>query len=516
MSDGAKPGWISSARIFGAGGVSMLAGSAIVLLSEWDQTGVTVAAAGTFVLLCSLIPKKPQRIKWNNPRDVVWSPGQTLGGIGVLNAQLVEGNGQLTYDPDAATPLEPGTHTLNVTAAETMRYYAKTAKIVLKVKKATPVVTWAPATPFDYGTPLTDADHLNATLSVPCAPPNYNQAEGAVLDAGTRRVSVTCTPNDTAHYETVSAYRDLVVNPVAPLVVWPAAAIVLIYQTNGRAVPVAVTATFQGAPVAGQLRYNNQNGNGQIHIGPLDGGARALAVTFVPTSPNFLNVPGTVNLQINPATPVLTWNPTDLDDGAALGPNQLNAQVRLAGVLVPGNYAYVTAAGGVIHVAVPWPTMTVTFVPANAANFNAPPPLTVDIPVRLTNAQKTAGGIGPVGIRNKILFGSIQPNDDLVGAHSPSIVGDPDYAIANLVVNPNGTRTVDVRKRQPDGVTWSNWKVDNTLPPANWNDQQVLAATIAVGAAAVPGGPGVNGVYGGVPWRVLKAANGNVHASYPL
>jgi hypothetical protein len=468
--------------VTGAGGVSIAAGVALAFLSLPWAAGAAGVVGGAVVVCSLIIPKKPQTIIWNNPKAVTWEPGLKLGASPALNAKLKVGNGQLTYTPDANSDLEPGTHTLKVTASETGWYYAKSATVQLTVRKAKPTITWEPATPIDYGTPL-GAAHLNASLSVPGQQYAF---ENDFLNVGQVRISVTITPQDTDHYQTVSADRVLEIRPVAPAVVWPAAPIQLTYRPVGRQVPVVVTATFQGAAVPGKLRYGGQTVAGIINIAALNGGAHPLAVTFVPDSGNFLQVPGVVNLQINPATPAIVWNPAPIDDGVVLGAAQQNAQGRFENQNVPGPMAYVPA-GGAVQIAVPMPTMTATFNPANAANYNAPAPLTIFIPIVVTLAQKQAAGI-TVGTQNKLLNGSIMPNDDLVGAHSATIVGSPDHQIANppgVVVNPNGTQTVTVRKRMPDGVNFSNWKA-STLPPAGWTDEQFLKATIQVGAQ--PGG----------------------------
>jgi sugar lactone lactonase YvrE len=77
----------------------------------------------------------------------------------------------------------------------------------------TPKITWSTPAAITYGTPLS-ATQLNASFSVPgtCA---YTPVIGTVLGAGAQTLSVTCTPTDTADYNSATATVSLTVNKVA-------------------------------------------------------------------------------------------------------------------------------------------------------------------------------------------------------------------------------------------------------------------------------------------------------------
>lgn len=81
----------------------------------------------------------------------------------------------------------------------------------LTVTSATATVTWTPAGPVTYGTPL-GTNQNNATASVP-GTFTYNPTNGSVLPVGTNSLSVLFNPTDTNYTS---------VNLTAPLVIFPA------------------------------------------------------------------------------------------------------------------------------------------------------------------------------------------------------------------------------------------------------------------------------------------------------
>ena len=94
------------------------------------------------------------------------------------------------------------------TPADTVNYATATKTVTLTVSKASPVITWTPA-PMVAGDALGDAQ-LNtsaAYLGVPVAGTyTYSPAAGTVESVvGSRTLSVTFTPTDTARYNTVSS-----------------------------------------------------------------------------------------------------------------------------------------------------------------------------------------------------------------------------------------------------------------------------------------------------------------------
>jgi hypothetical protein len=106
---------------------------------------------------------------------------------------------------------------------------------------ATPPMTWPTPADIVYGTAL-GAGQLDATSSVPGIF-SYNPAAGAVLDAGSRVLSVTFNPTDTNNYAAATTN--------VALVVLPAAAAALVTSSANPSLPgAAVTFTTVLSAVA--------------------------------------------------------------------------------------------------------------------------------------------------------------------------------------------------------------------------------------------------------------------------
>ena len=108
------------------------------------------------------------------------------------------------------------------------------------------------------------------------------------------------------------------------------------------------------------------------------GDQQTLSVSFTPTdTANYNDVPvTTVTLKVLKATPVITWaNPADIIYGTALSATQLNATAN-----VPGTFTYTPAAGTVLN-AGDQQTLSASFTPTDAANYNDVPVTTVTLKV---------------------------------------------------------------------------------------------------------------------------------------
>ena len=120
--------------------------------------------------------------------------------------------------------------------------------------KETPVITWANPAGIVYGTAL-GATQLNATANTP-GTFAYTPTIGTLLQAGVRTLSVLFTPNDAAHYNSVTAAVSIVVAPATPVVTWanPAS---IVYGTALGGTQLNATASVAGAfvytPAAGAV-----------------------------------------------------------------------------------------------------------------------------------------------------------------------------------------------------------------------------------------------------------------------
>jgi hypothetical protein len=100
----------------------------------------------------------------------------------------------------------------NAAEAEAVAHNERNTEVAAEEKRkaVVPVITWPTPAPIAFPTPLSAAQ-LNATASVP-GTYAYSPGPGAVLPAGTHRLSVVFTPTDAFGYETASSSTTLTVN----------------------------------------------------------------------------------------------------------------------------------------------------------------------------------------------------------------------------------------------------------------------------------------------------------------
>jgi phospholipase C len=218
--------------------------------------------------------------------------------------------------------------------------------------QATPVVTWNTPSPVALGTPL-DSTQLNATASVD-GTFAYLPAAGTIMStAGTVKLSLTFTPNDTTNYKTVAVVRSLWVNRGTPIVSWPAPSPVL-FGTALSSVQLNATAgmngTFTYSPAAGTVMTT--------------AGAVRLSVSFTPTDINYKTVTVSKTLWVNRGIPIISWSaPTSVPFGTALGPAQLNATAN-----VGGTFIYSPVAGTVMS-RLGAVTFSTIFTPTDSSDY---------------------------------------------------------------------------------------------------------------------------------------------------
>jgi hypothetical protein len=136
--------------------------------------------------------------------------------------------------------------------------------------------------------------------------------------------------------------------------------------------PVSVlnaTATLFGSPASGTFVYTFVSGGATITPGQIyPAGTYPVQVAFTPTgttTPYSL----AATLQINPATPVLTWaTPAPIFTSTALSATQLDATAKgVTGAALPGAFVYNPAAGTTL--AAGSQVLKTTFTPTDTANY---------------------------------------------------------------------------------------------------------------------------------------------------
>ena len=157
---------------------------------------------------------------------IAWAPLSPIQQGTALSAAQLDATanvpGTFSYSPALGAVL-PGVRQLSVTftpsnATDHTSAMAHDPLTVTAASTSTPVITWNTPAPIQYGTALTSVQ-LNAwptsrvTLST-------LPAAGAVLQAGSQKLTAIFTPSDTATYSTATAAVQLTVTQAKPVVTW--------------------------------------------------------------------------------------------------------------------------------------------------------------------------------------------------------------------------------------------------------------------------------------------------------
>ena len=199
------------------------------------------------------------------------------------------------------------------------------------------------------------AKTLTGTINVPSGIPTGQIYMRVMLDAdtgGSNGGDFTCAIG-------FGEFQDYVLNvssaSVAPTITWSNPADI-VYGTLLSATQLNATAS-----VPGTFTYTPALGT------KLDAGAtQNLKVDFTPTDlVNYLATSKTVTINVDKATPVITWsNPADISSQTALGNTELNATANVAGTFI-----YTPALGTLLNVG-SGQALNVDFTPTDAANYN--------------------------------------------------------------------------------------------------------------------------------------------------
>src|SRR4029450_12664870 len=105
---------------------------------------------------------------------------------------------------------------------------------------------------------------------------------------------------------------------------------------------------------------------------------------------NYTPATASVLISVTKATPVITWPaPSNITYGTALSATQLNATTP-----VPGSFAYTPVAGTVLSAGA-GQTLSTTFTPADAANYN---PATANVSITVVKATPVITWPAPANI----------------------------------------------------------------------------------------------------------------------
>jgi len=320
-----------------------------VLFTPSNTVGFSPVSASVILQVNQATPK----VTWNKPAAITY--GTPLSSTQLDATASVPGS--FVYSPAAGTVLTAGAQTLSVTfiPTDSTDYTQQTATTTIKVDEATPVLSWAAPAPIPYGT-LLGAGQLDATSTIP-GTFTYSPAAGTVLAGGTQILKVTFTPTDTTDYTAAKTSVSILVTTSTPVIGWATPAAIT-YGTALSGAQLDATAMFNGAKVPGTFTYTPAKGM------VLGAGMQTLTVVFTPSNTsNYTSATGSVNLQVNPAVPKITWlKPGAIEYGTPLSSVQLDATAS-----VPGTFVYSPDAGTVLPEGSN--TLSVTFFPTDTTDY---------------------------------------------------------------------------------------------------------------------------------------------------
>lgn len=258
--------------------------------------------------------------------------------------------------------------------------------------------------------------------------------------------------------------------PVTPTISWPMPAAIpygtALSSAQLDATAGGVAGTFVYLPAAGAM---------------LTAGTQKLTVTFTPSdTKDYTSATGSVTLTVNQATPSITWAPSALVVGSALGSSQLDASANG----VAGSFAYAQTAGTVESTAGNF-TLNATFTPTDTVDYVTATP-TATLTVLAANTATVDFGSSKQTIRG--FGGSTAWMPELSGAQANTLFGTGanqlGLSILRVRIDPSsttgsssnwGTELANAKAAQAAGsdvlVFATPW-----TPPAAWktNTQGVL------------------------------------------
>jgi len=241
--------------------------------------------------------------------------------------------------------------------------------------------------------------------------------------------------------------------PPAPVITWATPAAIT-YSTALSGAQLDATAAYNGTKVPGTFTYTPAKGT------VLTAGMQTLSVLFTPNNTvGFSPVSASVTLQVNPATPKLTWNkPAAIPYGTPLGTTQLDASASVPGTFLysPGTDAILT--GGV-------QTLSVTFTPTDTTDYQS---VSGTVNITVNKATPPISWTAPASIA----YGTPLSTTQLDA--SSTVAGTFTYSPAAGAVLAAGTQTLNTTFTPTDTTDYTNAKasvsiqITGSTPTINW------------------------------------------------
>jgi hypothetical protein len=310
--------------------------------------------------------------------------GQTISGCSAVPVVLF--NTSIWCDVSA---LQAGSYSIVATYSGDDEYAGSASQPLTQVVKAAVLTVKANNASRMYGAQNPAFTYIitgfvnGDGLGVVSGSPAFTTTANATSPIGDYPITITKGSLSAANYTFVFVNGTLTVTKAVPALTWAAPAAIAF------GTPLSATQLDATANVAGSFVYNPALGK------VLSVGTQTLGVTFTPKdTTDYSTATGTVTLQVNQATPKITWaTPAAITYGTKLSATQLDATS-----VTPGKFVYSPALGAVLPTGSQ--TLSVTLNPTDATGY-APATASVTLTVKPAALTVTANAASrPYGAAN--------------------------------------------------------------------------------------------------------------------
>ena len=313
--------------------------------SNYSITGSTTATL--------TINKATPVITWATPDQITY--GTALSGTQLDATANFSGSslpGTFSYSPTSGTVLAAGTQTLNATfnPTDTTNFSSVSTYTTIKVNPAGSLLSLGNLSQTynsSYEPVTVNASRSGSIVTT------YNGSTTVPKLAGTYSVVATLSGNYSG-----TATGTLTIAKATPNISW-ATPSAITYGTTLNSSQLNATGNFNGSAVAGSIVYSPASGT------LLAAGTQTLTATLNPTDTTDLySVTATRTLQVNQATPVITWSTSQTVNYGTVA-----AQVENASTSISGSLTYNVNPGTVYSPGVY--SINATFTPLDTTNYSA-------------------------------------------------------------------------------------------------------------------------------------------------
>ncbi len=377
-----------------------------------------------------------------------------------------------TVSGTTVTLVQTGTCTIQATQAGNTAYAAAPpVNQSFQVLPATPVVSFTgapPTAPYEATFTVTATTNSGATPTITASGPCSISGTTVTITAPSGTCAVTAIWPANTNYLGATVFQNTIATQASPAINWATPAAIT-YGTALSGTQLNATATYNGASVAGTFVYTPAKGT------VLTAGSQTLSVSFTPNkTADFTSASGSVTLQVNQATPKITWTkPAAITYGTALSSTQLDATAS-----VPGTFVYSPAAGTVLTAGAQ--TLSVTFTPTDTTDYAT---TTDAVTITVNTAAPTITWATPA----PIVYGTALSATQLDA--TASVPGAFVYSPAAGAIPAGGSDTLKVTFTPTDTTDYTTATASVTLqvtpatPAINWSTPAPITYGTALSGA---------------------------------